>query len=385
MEATGRGSLAGRAHPLRPHIGVAGFVVIASAVVLAGCSGGDGGSTCTPGRTVPCSCASGETGTQTCRSDGIYAPCDCGDDFDAGVDAGSPDGALSGGDAGTAAEDSGAPAEDGGGSVEDSGAAMDASTSDGGAADAGTTTTPYSLELPPRTLQGEEEAVECLSIQVPHDAPSAAVSIHHMADPEVRAIAVYREDTPSFVTRAECTPYQYGDDIVYLGFAGEDDVSFPEGKGLSFDAQQWLRVEAHYRNDESAAVAADLAVAVTVTSREVDPVQMTLATSGPVLTFADEEGSLYVPLTLPSSGELFEAQAFLDSRLVSGETHRLFIDDGVDGVSIHTWDMPSFSGWATLDPPYVVQADDALFAECGYHNATEETATARCVFAGYTH
>jgi hypothetical protein len=39
--------------------------------------GGGGIATCVPGKTDLCACAGGQTGVQTCRPDGTFAPCEC--------------------------------------------------------------------------------------------------------------------------------------------------------------------------------------------------------------------------------------------------------------------------------------------------------------------
>ncbi len=54
-------------------------------VSLAGCPGGSI-STCVPGSTLACLCATGASGVQSCSADGTYAACVCGT-ADAGVDA----------------------------------------------------------------------------------------------------------------------------------------------------------------------------------------------------------------------------------------------------------------------------------------------------------
>ena len=59
---------------LRSQMRVA-FIVLA--LVLAACSSSGSPKTCTPGASVQCTCANGESGAQVCASDGTLGACSC--------------------------------------------------------------------------------------------------------------------------------------------------------------------------------------------------------------------------------------------------------------------------------------------------------------------
>ena len=50
---------------------------ILSVAFLGGCGGGGEGAKCVPGLTIECPCATGQNGSQTCTSSGIFAACVC--------------------------------------------------------------------------------------------------------------------------------------------------------------------------------------------------------------------------------------------------------------------------------------------------------------------
>ncbi|SRR5579883_1138480 len=52
-------------------------VVVALALFVSSCGGGQGAGSCTPGASASCACSSGRMGAQVCRADGTFGPCTC--------------------------------------------------------------------------------------------------------------------------------------------------------------------------------------------------------------------------------------------------------------------------------------------------------------------
>lgn len=70
-------------------VGLRVLFPILSLLIVAGCSDGTENNgervpSCTPGRSISCTCSNGRHGSQTCESDGTFATCECGT-MDAGL------------------------------------------------------------------------------------------------------------------------------------------------------------------------------------------------------------------------------------------------------------------------------------------------------------
>lgn len=248
----------------------------------------------------------------------------------------------------------------------------------------------FTLSYGPVTVQPGAEGTQCVWLRLGNASEIKVHSMHNKLTQGSHHLIVYKDDqhTTEQTTRVDCQPFTGALNttgmIAPLAITQrqDDPIFLPAGVAYTFDANQMIKLEMHYKNSGDA----PLEVMGTVDFYAADPATIQheaaiLFAGSPDIDLAGgETATLHQFFTPPASVNFSNAKFFA----VTGHTHRfgtsVKVRVGMEGGALtevyapdpFKWDEPA----TTTPPEFSIPAGGGFDFECTWTN----TGTTRVQF-----
>ncbi len=242
----------------------------------------------------------------------------------------------------------------------------------------------FSLSFGPVSVQPGEEGTQCVWLRLGNASAIKVNQMHNQLTAGSHHLIVYKDDqhTTEQTTRVDCQPFtgalNTSGMIAPLAITQrkDDPIQLPTGVAYTFDANQMVKLEMHYKNSGDTS----LEVTGTVDFYAADPASIQheaailFAGSPDIDLDPGETATLHQFFTPPASVDFSGAKFFA----ITGHTHQYGTDVkvrvGMEGGTLDEVYAPAPFKWdepATATPPeFTLPAGGGFDFECTWHNTS---------------
>jgi hypothetical protein len=242
----------------------------------------------------------------------------------------------------------------------------------------------FTLSYGPVTVQPGEEGTQCVWLRLGNTSAIKVNSMHNQLTAGSHHLIVYKDDqhTTEQTTRIDCQPFTgtlNGTGMIAplaITQRKDDSIFLPNGVAYTFDPNQMIKIEVHYKNSGDA----PLDVKATVDIYAADPATIQheaailFAGSPDIDVAAGQTATLHQFFTPPASVDFSKAKFFA----ITGHTHQygtaVKVRVGMEGGALNEVYAPSPFLWdepATATPPeFMMPAGGGFDFECTWNNTS---------------